>query len=222
VAGSSGAAAGVGGATAGVAGAAAGVGGAAGAGGRDAGNTAPAVDAAGDAIARDAGAADATPGTLRLESDGFLQRDGERIFPASACYPRDQSPPFRFVGVPATAKSLAFTFVDRSNGATKWVVWDIPPDTVILPANLSKTVHPSELPAASQRGSLGRTGYSGPGVAGPPLHTYDFTLFALDVAQLPGTDGASTVALRTTIIPRHLVAQSPIFTAKGQLGGSGE
>jgi Raf kinase inhibitor-like YbhB/YbcL family protein len=174
----------------------------------------------------EAGAVDAlgdnSVAELRLESDGFYARGADVIFYASACYPEDQSPPFTFVGVPATAKSLAFTFVDRSNGATKWVVWDIPPTTAGLPANLSKTAHPRELPAATQRGSLGRTGYSGPGVAGPPLHVYDFRLYALDVAQLPGTEGASTATIRTELIPQHLVGQSPIFTAKGQLGGSGQ
>jgi Raf kinase inhibitor-like YbhB/YbcL family protein len=161
-------------------------------------------------------------GAMQLQSAGFFPQGGDLIFPASACYPKDQSPPFSFVGVPAAARSLAFTFVDRSNGATKWVIWDIPPGTSALPANLSKSAHPTEMPAATQRGSLGRTGYSGPGVSGPPLHTYDFRLYALDVDKLPGTEGASTITIRTVLIPQHLVAQSPIFTAKGQLGGSGQ
>jgi Raf kinase inhibitor-like YbhB/YbcL family protein len=158
-------------------------------------------------------------GDLHLESTGFLMLGADAIFPRSASYPVDQSPPFTFTGVPATARSLALTFVDQSIGAVKWVVWDIPPQTTGLPANLSKTPHPTELPTSTQRGSLGRTGYSGPGVKGPPLHTYEFQLVALDVATLPGTEGADTVAIRTKILAAHTVAKSPSFIAKGQLGG---
>jgi phosphatidylethanolamine-binding protein (PEBP) family uncharacterized protein len=88
-----------------------------------------------------------------------------------------------------------------------------------VPGNLSKTVHPTELPEASQRGSLGRTGYSGPGVAGPPLHVYQFVLWALDVQKLQNTDGLSTVDLRTKLLPMHALAHSAPLVAKGQLGG---
>ena len=190
------------------------------------------VDAAPDRAADPAEAApadsaptpDAAPGPdtateLRLTSSGFLIMNGELIFPASASYPMDQSPPFAWSGAPAATRSFALTFVDKSNAATKWVVWDIPRDTVMLPGNLSKTVHPSELPASSQRGSLDRTGYSGPGVAGPPLHVYEFVLWALDVEQLPGTAGLTTADLRTRLLPMHAVAMSPALVAKGQKGG---
>jgi Raf kinase inhibitor-like YbhB/YbcL family protein len=166
-----------------------------------------------------ANAADSTPAALMLASTGFLVRNGELIFPASASYPMDQSPPFSWSGVPASAKSLALTFVDDSNGATKWVLWDIPTERTMLPANLSKTVHPVEVPGSSQRGSLGRTGYSGPGVPGPPLHRYTFVLWALDVEKLPGTDGVDTVALRTKLLPMHATAMSAPLVAKGQEGG---
>jgi Raf kinase inhibitor-like YbhB/YbcL family protein len=167
---------------------------------------------------------DAAPGSdsateLRLTSGGFLMKNGELIFPASASYPMDQSPPFAWSGAPAAARSFALTFVDKSNAATKWVVWDIPRDTVMLPGNLSKTVHPAELPTSSQRGSLGRTGYSGPGVPGPPLHVYEFVLWALDTEQLPDTAGLSTADLRTRLLPMHAVAMSAALVAKGQEGG---
>jgi Raf kinase inhibitor-like YbhB/YbcL family protein len=163
--------------------------------------------------------ADASPGTLQLTSTGFLMRNGELVFPASASYPMDQSPPFEWSGAPAATKSFALTFVDESNGATKWVVWDLPATVTRLPGNLSKTVHPTEVPEAFQRGSLGRTGYSGPGVAGPPLHVYQFVIWALDVQKLQNTDGLSTVDLRTKLLPMHALARSAPLVAKGQLGG---
>jgi phosphatidylethanolamine-binding protein (PEBP) family uncharacterized protein len=180
-----------------------------------------AADAPSDATS--AGSSDAKgsePPTagLRLDSSGFLVVGSDLVFPKSASYPADESPPFTFVGVPATAKSLAMTFVDHSIGAVKWVLWDIPPQTRMLPANLSKTPHPSELPTSTQRGSLGRTGYSGPGVKGPPLHSYEFQLFVMGVDKLAGTDGADTVAIRAKLMAGAL-AKSPLLVAKGQLGG---
>ncbi len=190
---------------------------------RDAGPIAPVRDAGLDAPARDLGGdvgpVDAQAGGPQLQSTGFLMRGADRIFPASASYPADRSPPFTFHDVPAGTKSLALVFVDRSNGATKWVLWDIDPATPGLPENLSKTAHPTELPTSTQRGSLGRTGYSGPGVKGPPLHTYEFTLWALSVARLPVTASDSTTALRTRILPAYALAKGAAFVAKGQLGG---
>jgi len=131
----------------------------------------------------------------------------------------DESPPFSWSGAPAGTRSFAITFVDVDNGATKWVVWDLPPSLAALPANLSKTSHPSELPAASQLGSLNHTGYAGPGVPGPPMHTYDFVLWALDVDTLPGTSGLSTAQIRQNVLPAHRIGASAAFVAKGQRGG---
>ena len=163
--------------------------------------------------------ADAGSATLELTSTGFIMKGTDLIFPASASYPMDQSPPFSWTGAPGGTKSFALTFVDESNGATKWVLWDVPPAVTKLPGNISQGVNPVEVPGSSQRGSLGRTGYSGPGVPGPPLHTYEFVLWALDVAQLPGTSGLSTVDLRTKLLPMHAITVSAPLVAKGQEGG---
>jgi Raf kinase inhibitor-like YbhB/YbcL family protein len=180
----------------------------------------PAPDAAAEpdapATAPDAAPAEAM---LTLDSSGFLSVDGERVFPASACAPIDESPPFAWTGAPAGTRSFALTFVDRDNGATKWVVWDLPPDVTMLPANLSKTPHPGELPSASQLGSLNHTGYAGPGVPGPPMHTYEFVLWALDVDTLPGTAGLSTAQIRQQLLPAHVIEQSAPLVAQGQRGG---
>jgi Raf kinase inhibitor-like YbhB/YbcL family protein len=188
-----------------------------------AGDTAPPAVADAGSTPGDGARADQTPSdpgeAMHLESTGFIQVGADLVFPKSASYPVDQSPPFSFVGVPAAAKSLAVTFVDHSIGAVKWVVWDIPPRSAGLPGNLSKTPHPAELPTSTQRGSLGRTGYSGPGVKGPPLHSYEFQLYALDVATLPDAQGADTVAIRSRLLAAHTLAKSPLFVARGQLGG---
>jgi Raf kinase inhibitor-like YbhB/YbcL family protein len=162
---------------------------------------------------------DGTSATLVLTSTGFLMKGADLIFPASASYPMDHSPPFAWSGAPATSKSFALTFVDKSNGATKWVLWDIPVALDNLPGDVSKGENPAEIPGSTQRGSLGRTGYSGPGVPGPPLHTYEFVIWALDVAKLPGTTGASTETIRTKLLPMHAISMSAPLVAKGQEGG---
>jgi Raf kinase inhibitor-like YbhB/YbcL family protein len=178
--------------------------------------------AAGDAGPRgDAGSVplDAGDRALTLASSGFLMQGKDLVFPASACAPQDQSPPFSWQWPPRGTKSFALTFVDEDNGATKWVVWNIPLSVMALPADLSKDTHPAEVPGASQLGSLGHSGYAGPGVPGPPMHTYSFVLWALDVAELPGTDGLSTKELRVDVLPVHAIAMSAELVAKGQAGG---
>ena len=192
----------------------------AGAGGADAGGP---EDAAGGAdggapIDAEAGVPDGA-GPLVLTSTGFLMVDGELVFPAKACSPIDESPPFSWTGAPAETMSFALTFVDTDNGATKWVVWDIPKTVTMLPENVSKVQHPPEVPGATQLGSLGHVGYAGPGVPGPPMHTYEFVIWALDVEALPGTAGLITAQIRATVFPMHQVAISEPLVAKGQLGG---
>lgn len=164
---------------------------------------------------------DAASAAFALASPDFLTKNGMRLFTAAASYPMDHSPGFTWGGVPAGTRSLALTFVDRSsNDATKWVVWNLPPTATSIPANVpAQSPMPAELGGATQRGSLGRTGYSGPGVKGPPLHTYEFILWALDVATLPGTDGVDTATIRTSVLTKHTLAKTDPFVAQGQLGG---
>lgn len=236
VVGGNGGAMGAGGATVGAGGSApsgAGESGAVDAGGdtglRGAGDATGGAQGAGGAGAMDAAPiADATPpvdsatpgGSIAgfaITSDAFTKSGADLLIPKSACSPIDMSPALMFAGVPATAKSLAITFVDKQIDAVKWVVWDIPPDAKGLPANLSKTQHPMELPTSTQRGSLGRTGYAGPGT--DQLRVYEFTLYALDTDKLPGTEGIDTVALRNKAIAAHTVQKSTVLAAKGKLGG---
>jgi phosphatidylethanolamine-binding protein (PEBP) family uncharacterized protein len=64
---------------------------------------------------------------------------------------------------------------------------------------------------------LGHVGYAGPGV--PTYHRYEFLLWALDVATLPGTAGQSTDQLRTMVLPAHAIAQTGPYVAEGKEGG---
>jgi Raf kinase inhibitor-like YbhB/YbcL family protein len=124
---------------------------------------------------------------LQLSSPAFSHQ-GE--IPAGyTCEGQDTSPPLRFSGVPAGAKSLVLIVDDpdapdpRAPKTTwvHWVLYNVPPGLSELPEGMA----PAELPAGTLEGlnDWKRTGYGGPC---PPIgrHRYFHKLYALD-ALLP-------------------------------------
>jgi len=106
------------------------------------------------------------------------------------------SPPLTINSVPADAKSLALIVgdPDAPGGTfTHWIVWNIPPTTTSVAEGLA--------PAGASEGKNGY-GKSGWGAPCPPSgeHHYVFTLYALDTAQIAGSDE----------IPKHAVAQAKL------------
>jgi Raf kinase inhibitor-like YbhB/YbcL family protein len=150
---------------------------------------------------------DAMEEAFGLAADGAtLLSSGEYAFPAASLPPMNESPGFRWTGVPKDAKSLALVFTDTNGSAGpayKWVIWDIPPTVTRLPANVSSQAMPAEVAGASQLGSLSNKGYAGPCCAD---RIYEFVLWALDVEKLPDTAGRTTAELRETVLPTHDVA----------------
>jgi Raf kinase inhibitor-like YbhB/YbcL family protein len=121
----------------------------------------------------------------------------------------NQSPGFSWAGVPAQAKSLALVFRDVSSNPApvKWILWDIAPSVTHIPADIPGTsAHPTEVPGATQLGSLGNQGYAGPCCAD---HQYEWILYALDMPMLQGTESLSTAQIRMDLILMHQVAASP-------------
>lgn len=111
------------------------------------------------------------------------------------CEGQDISPPLRFEGVPAGAKSLAL-IVDDPDAPdpmapkltwVHWVLFNIPPSVRNLPERVTV------LPEGTREGitNFERTGYGGPC---PPIgvHRYYFKLYALDarldLAETPDKD----------------------------------
>ena len=91
------------------------------------------------------------------------------------CQGKNISPELHIAEVPPEAKSLALIMddPDAPNGTwTHWVVWNIPVETKIIPANVEATF------AIQGNNSWDKTVYSGPC---PPTgnHRYFFKLFAL-------------------------------------------
>lgn len=92
---------------------------------------------------------------------------------------------------PGTA-SLVLTLEDMRglHGApfTLWVVYNIPPSLREIPAGLSRTAQPPEVPGALQGvNDTGAVGYDGPAPpTGHPAHRYLFKIHSLDtLLELP-------------------------------------
>ncbi|MFF5209668.1 YbhB/YbcL family Raf kinase inhibitor-like protein [Streptosporangium sp. NPDC000396] len=120
----------------------------------------------------------------------------------------DISPPLAWSGAPAAAQSYAITFIDTANGGKHWVIWDIPADRLSLPEGLGLGFTVPEVAGAKQKamGSGNKAlQYFGP-CPGGSTHRYEFTLYAVDTATLPGVSSGSSVAAVETAILGHDVA----------------
>src|SRR5690606_16008131 len=117
---------------------------------------------------------------LHLSSEAF--ENGSEIPEKYTCEGADVSPPLRWIGVPADAKSLVLTITDPDApdpAAPKrtwvhWIVVNLPPEE----GELSEGASSSKLPPEAQEGlnDWKRVGYGGPC---PPIgrHRYVHTLY---------------------------------------------
>jgi Raf kinase inhibitor-like YbhB/YbcL family protein len=214
--GSSGGSAGSGGsATGGSAGSggSAGIGGSAGSGGASGGSTGGGAGSGGapaDGGPRDSSSSDATS-AFTITSPAFMEGGN---FPTSAtCTGGSMSPALNWTTGPAARMSYAIVLTDKSNMLRHWVIWDIPADTMSLPANLAKTATLT-MPAGAKQVSIQGNGYAGPCPPAGTMHTYEFALYAVDVAMLPGvTTNSMPMAVETAILNHDL--------AKATLTGQG-
>lgn len=107
--------------------------------------------------------------------------------------------------------SYALVMYDPTPKFTHWVVWDIPASTLMLPAALGGSAMLT-MPAGAKQAAGSGMGYLGPCPPGNATHTYEFTIYALDVATLPGVTTSTTTANLVTAIQMHDIA-SAMFSA---------
>jgi Raf kinase inhibitor-like YbhB/YbcL family protein len=120
----------------------------------------------------------------------------------------DISPPLSWGAGANTPQSYAITLIDTANGNKHWVIWDIPAGTTSLPEGLGGGFNvPNQAPAKQKAlgGTSTNTMYFGP-CPGGSSHRYEFTLYAVDTATLPGVGAGSTVAQVETAILAHDLA----------------
>ncbi|MCT9931409.1 YbhB/YbcL family Raf kinase inhibitor-like protein [Planotetraspora sp. A-T 1434] len=120
----------------------------------------------------------------------------------------DISPPLAWANPPAGTQSYAIELVDTANSNKHWVIWDIPASKSSLPEGLGLGYNvPNQSPAKQKAMSTGDKSlqYFGP-CPGGSSHKYEFTLYALNVATLPGVSSSSSVAAVETALLANDIA----------------
>ena len=124
----------------------------------------------------------------------------------------DISPPLSWTAASGSPKSYAIILVDTGNGNKHWAIWDIAPGTHALPEGLGAGYNVPGVSGAHQK-ALGSgaqtTQYFGP-CPGGSTHKYVFTVYALNVATLPGLSSSSTVAQVETAAQAHDIANTTL------------
>jgi Raf kinase inhibitor-like YbhB/YbcL family protein len=153
------------------------------------------------------------PRTLSLSSPAFAA--GAMIPLRFSAYGDGLSPPLRWSGVPAEARSLVLMLEDPDAVSARpfvhWLAWNIDPALGALPEGIPAGNEIRQPVALRQgRNSRGAIGYYGPHPSGSTPHHYHFQLFAMD-APLELAGGADREAL--------LAAMNGHVVAKGELVG---
>lgn len=120
-----------------------------------------------------------------------------------------KSIPLTWTAGPSGTLSYAIVMLDTDvmpNGFYHWVVWDIPAGTTSLPEGLATDAMLSMPAGAKQKGGQG-SGYLGPCPNGMS-HTYKFTVYAMDVATLPGAMTSMMTSALATAVETHDLASA--------------
>jgi len=151
----------------------------------------------------DAASSDTPAGSMTLTSPAFAE--GEAIPVANTCKGANTSPALAWTGAPRSAQSFAMVLTDLSISMAHWVIYDIPDSATELPAGVENVDAPASVPGARQIVSIHApiVGYYGPCPPRPPAHTYQFAVYALDTATLPGVSAQSTRPEAIAAIQAH-------------------
>jgi Raf kinase inhibitor-like YbhB/YbcL family protein len=150
------------------------------------------------------GPADTAPAVFTLTSPAFVQ-DGA-IPEEISCNGADTSPQLDWVGAPVGTLSFAIVFTDLTINPDfiHSVIYDIPANLTGLPADVDNDFAPADVPGAHQTRNFrggNNFGYAGPCPGN--AHEYEFRLYALDVAILPGATMSTDRATAKTLIEEH-------------------
>jgi Raf kinase inhibitor-like YbhB/YbcL family protein len=186
-------------------------------------DAAPDVDATpGFDAAPDVDAAPTAP--MVLTSTAF--EEGDMLADKYSCDGINVSPPLAWTAGPAGTKSYAITFIDLDYmapaGFSHSTIFDIPINVLSLPEDVSKVFQPAEVPGARQSGSYAANereltdpvlpgsphGYAGP-CPGSSIHTYQFTVHAIDVESL-GLDNTVSATSAVAAIKARSIASATL------------
>ena len=146
---------------------------------------------------------------MELTSSAFTE--GGPIPAKYTCDDKNVSPPLKWSGVPAGAKSLALIADDPDAPAGAWVHWvlyDLPATATELAEDVPKSQH---VAAGARQGlnDFRNLGYGGPCPPRGKPHRYFFKLYALDVA-LDLKPGVTKKDLERAM-DKHVVANAQLM-----------
>jgi Raf kinase inhibitor-like YbhB/YbcL family protein len=152
---------------------------------------------------------DAPPGALTLTSP--MLTEGGVIADTNSCAGTNVSPQLIWSAGPA-AQSYAVVLTDKNNSLVHSVIYDIPGTAQGLPENVMKAYAPTNVTGAHQTTAYDNTtrGYLGPCPPAGTTHTYEFALYALDAATLPGTSMTTTRTQVVPLIMQHMLARTTL------------
>jgi Raf kinase inhibitor-like YbhB/YbcL family protein len=179
----------------------------------------PTIDSAVGTIDSSTPAIDGAPGPdaaqIAFELTSTAVAEGGMLPDVYTCDGDNISPPLAWTAGPAGTLSYAITFIDLDfmfpPGYEHSTIYDIPSSVLSLPEDIENVYEPAEVPGAKQSKSYqkDRLGYNGP-CPGNTIHTYQFTLHALDVATLPGLSATTTVEQAVAAIQAHSIASATL------------
>jgi Raf kinase inhibitor-like YbhB/YbcL family protein len=137
----------------------------------------------------------------------------------SGCGGSNVSPDLAWRGFPPNTQSFVLTVFDpdapTGSGFWHWLLFNIPASVTSLPSNAGASATPAG--AISGYTDNGFSHYGGPcPPVGDPPHRYIFTVYALDVATVPGASAATTGATLVFSIGGHVLAQGSIVGRYGR------
>jgi Raf kinase inhibitor-like YbhB/YbcL family protein len=111
-----------------------------------------------------------------------------------------------------STKSYAIVLNDTTINFLHFIVYDIPSDVLALPADLEAAYAPA-VPAGTHETKSYKNAFGYAGPCPPVEHVYEFVLYALDVATLPGVTQNVALADAETAIKAHKLSTTKL-TAK--------
>jgi Raf kinase inhibitor-like YbhB/YbcL family protein len=159
-------------------------------------------------------AVDAPPSGGMLTLTSPVLTEGAMIAEANTCDGANTSPQLAWTGNAMGAQSYAVVLTDKTfNNLVHWVIYDISPTATGLPAAVQKVYEPTNVMGAHQTASYQATtrGYLG---SCPPTndgaHTYEFAVYGIDAATLPGATMGTTRDQALTLIMQHDTAKATL------------
>jgi Raf kinase inhibitor-like YbhB/YbcL family protein len=128
----------------------------------------------------------------------------------NTCAGLNLSPSLSWTPGPAGTLGYAIVLQDLSNSLYHWTLWNLAPTTLSLAAAIpAGTTSVAGLDGAQQRSTAQTGAYQGPCPRGT-LHTYRFTVYAVDALPLPGVTSSSTPSQVALILLEHALATATL------------